>query len=133
MAVTSYRRDGPKPRRHVPSTVSENRIHGVGTDDEARCTHYRDERDVVGLRFGCCGRYYACYECHRELADHDPEPWPAARRGEPAARCGVCGEPMTGEVYLGADSCPNCGAGFNPGCANHYHLYFEWVASGRSA
>jgi uncharacterized CHY-type Zn-finger protein len=25
------------------------------------------------------------------------------------------------------DGCPACGAGFNPGCAAHYHRYFEWV------
>jgi uncharacterized CHY-type Zn-finger protein len=21
--------------------------------------------------------------------------------------------------------CPRCAGAFNPGCANHYHLYFE--------
>ena len=119
------------PWEHVPPAVPEHRVRGVDTDSETRCVHYRGERDVVGLRFGCCGRYYACHECHRKLVDHDPEPWPAARRGEPAARCGVCGGSMTAGAYLGADSCPNCGAGFNPDCAEHYHLYFQWVSSER--
>lgn len=31
---------------------------------------------------------------------------------------------MSVPEYLAADSCPNCGAEFNPGCAAHAHLYF---------
>jgi len=40
--------------------------------------------------------------------------------------CGSCGEVLRIEDYLASDStCPNCSAAFNPGCATHYHLYFE--------
>lgn len=96
-------------------------------DAETRCAHYGSELDVVALRFGCCERYYACYQCHAELADHDAEPWSEERRGEPSAMCGVCHALLTASEYMSADGCPECDAGFNSGCANHYHLYFEWV------
>lgn len=96
-------------------------------DDETRCVHYRSESDVVALRFGCCDRYYACYKCHAELTDHDSEPWPIARRDESAVYCGVCSTTMTATEYVSTDACPSCGVRFNPGCAGHYHMYFEWV------
>jgi uncharacterized CHY-type Zn-finger protein len=102
-------------------------VHGVELDAETRCAHYRTDRDVVALRFGCCGEYYACHACHEELADHAAEPWPTARRDEPSVYCGACGTAMPAAEYLGADACPACGAAFNPGCADHYHYYFEWV------
>ncbi|MCQ4332740.1 hypothetical protein KM295_04380 [Natronomonas sp. F2-12] len=102
-------------------------VRGVDVDDETRCAHYDSESDVVAIRFGCCGTYYACFECHAALADHPPEPWPTARRTEPAARCGVCGADLTATEYTSTDACPNCEARFNPGCAEHYHLYFEWI------
>jgi uncharacterized CHY-type Zn-finger protein len=102
-------------------------VSGVGIDDETRCDHYGSRTDVVALRFGCCGEYYACFRCHAAIADHPPEPWPTERRSEPAARCGVCGVDLTADEYMSVDACPDCGAGFNPGCADHYHVYFEWI------
>jgi uncharacterized CHY-type Zn-finger protein len=40
--------------------------------------------------------------------------------------CGACGRELSVDEYLGCEfSCPNCTARFNPGCASHYHLYFE--------
>lgn len=106
----------------VPDTV-----HGVGIDAETRCTHYDGEHDVVALKLGCCSAYFACHRCHEELAGHPASPWPAARRDEPAARCGVCETTMRPEVYMAVDTCPDCDTAFNPGCANHYHRYFEWI------
>jgi uncharacterized CHY-type Zn-finger protein len=39
---------------------------------------------------------------------------------------GACSVEMTIREYLECESrCPACGAGFNPGCRNHYHFYFE--------
>jgi uncharacterized CHY-type Zn-finger protein len=102
-------------------------VRGVGLDDDARCAHYGTERDVVAIRFGCCGEYYACFECHRALADHDAVPWPADRRDDPAVRCGVCGTSIPAPAYVSTDSCPDCGAAFNPSCAAHYGRYFEWI------
>lgn len=102
-------------------------VRGVKLDSETRCVHYGTERDVVALRFGCCGQYYACYRCHEELTDHDPKPWPTDRREEPAVYCGVCAVTMPPSAYMSADECPFCGAEFNPGCADHYDRYFEWI------
>ena len=104
-------------------------VSGVDLDGETRCAHYGSDPDIVALRFGCCGAYYACFRCHDELADHPSEPWPETHRTEPAARCGVCEYDLTAEAYMGTDECPSCGVSFNPGCAEHYHLYFEWVDS----
>jgi uncharacterized CHY-type Zn-finger protein len=40
--------------------------------------------------------------------------------------CGSCGHQLTVREYLACDSvCPHCRREFNPGCARHYHLYFE--------
>jgi uncharacterized CHY-type Zn-finger protein len=40
--------------------------------------------------------------------------------------CGNCHTTLSISSYLAcANTCPACGAAFNPGCANHYPLYFE--------
>lgn len=102
-------------------------VHGVDIDGETRCTHYSSESDVVALRFGCCGEHYACLKCHSEIADHPSEPWPTERRTEPAVRCGVCNADLTADEYTSSEVCPDCGARFNPGCVDHYRIYFEWI------
>ena len=47
-------------------------VKGVDLDPETRCRHYHGPTDVVALKFKCCGEYYACKDCHAELADHAP-------------------------------------------------------------
>lgn len=107
-------------------TVGNHGVHGVDVGPETRCTHYDTERDVIALRFGCCGRFYPCLSCHDAVADHAREPWPRARFDEPAVLCGVCASALSARAYLAADhACPDCGAAFNPGCADHYNEYFE--------
>src|SRR4051812_5416803 len=101
-------------------------VYGEIIDDETRCRHYHGESDVIAVKFKCCGRWYPCAECHLAVADHAAEIWPVSEFSERAVLCGSCGETLTISQYLTCDnSCPVCGAGFNPGCANHYHLYFE--------
>lgn len=101
-------------------------LRGVDVDTETRCEHYHTDRDVIAIRFRCCGVYYPCFECHEAIADHDPQRWSAHRFDEPAVLCGVCGERLSVEAYLDCEhSCPVCEAEFNPGCASHAHLYFE--------
>jgi uncharacterized CHY-type Zn-finger protein len=40
--------------------------------------------------------------------------------------CGGCGHQLSVKEYLQCDSvCTKCRRAFNPGCARHYHLYFE--------
>ena len=101
-------------------------VTGVAVDDRTRCGHYHGPLDIIALRFRCCGDWYPCIDCHRELAGHTAEVWPLAERDAEAVLCGACGCRLTVREYLACQSaCPGCGAAFNPGCALHYHLYFE--------
>ncbi|ADJ14321.1 CHY zinc finger protein [Halalkalicoccus jeotgali] len=114
--------------------VSRERVRGVGLDDETRCAHYGSSRDVIAIRFPCCGDYFACYECHAARTNHDAERWSEDARGERAVLCGRCDTELTITEYLACeDACPDCGATFNPGCANHYHLYFAGVSEASGA
>ncbi|WP_321168112.1 CHY zinc finger protein [Halobaculum saliterrae] len=113
--------------------VHDTTVRGVDVGPETRCAHYDGRTDVIALRFGCCGRFFPCVECHDAVADHDPEPWPRERFDEPAVLCGVCGSTLSVDEYLDAEFvCPACDAPFNPGCAAHYDRYFEGVSSHRS-
>ena len=107
------------PRFAVP-------LRGISVDPETRCAHWDDPVDVVALRFGCCEAYYPCDACHDAAADHEAVPWPRDRFDEPAVLCGVCGTTLTARAYLDSeDTCPACGAAFNPGCRKHRDRYFE--------
>ncbi|QLH76696.1 hypothetical protein HZS55_04980 [Halosimplex rubrum] len=100
-------------------------LRGVDVDPETRCVHYDDAVDVVALRFPCCDRYYPCFRCHDAVTDHDPERVPRAAFGEPGVLCGVCGTALSVREYLDCDdTCPECGASFNPGCRRHRDRYF---------
>ena len=113
------------------ATLASVAIHGIevvgcGVDPQTRCAHYHGATDVVALKFKCCGGWHPCIECHRAQADHDAVVWPVAERQERAVLCGVCGHQLTIAAYLACGfACPRCAAAFNPGCASHYHLYFE--------
>ena len=116
-------------------------LRGVAVGPETRCVHWDDPVDVVAIRFGCCETYYPCDACHDAATDHEAEPWPRARFDEPAVLCGVCGATLSAREYLAGDSealraagsrtqsdddsCPECGAAFNPGCRAHWDRYFE--------
>jgi uncharacterized CHY-type Zn-finger protein len=42
-----------------------------------------------------------------------------------AVLCLACGWELSIVRFMaGGDSCPHCGAAFNPGCGNHYRFYF---------
>ena len=103
-------------------------VHGPVVDGQTRCVHYASELDVVAIRFACCDRYYPCVLCHAESEEHEARVWPADRFGERAILCGVCRAELPIAQYLEVERCPACGAGFNPGCALHRHLYFETPA-----
>lgn len=105
--------------------VHGHEVRGVGVGPETRCSHYGSDRDVVAIRFACCGTYYPCIRCHRELADHPGQRWPRDSFDRPAVLCGVCGHELAVSEYLAADDrCPDCEASFNPGCREHRHHYF---------
>lgn len=99
-------------------------ILGPAVDAATRCVHYGAELDVVALRAPCCDAWYPCHLCHAAVADHPLRVIPRTEHHLPAALCGVCRTTMDVPEYLAADACPSCGAGFNPGCAAHAHLYF---------
>ena len=102
-------------------------IKGKTIDTSGRCQHWHSKRDIIAIRFPCCGAYYACYQCHEELADHPAQRWPkVAFEQEKAVLCGACRHAMTISDYLSSGSqCPQCGADFNPRCSLHWPLYFE--------
>jgi uncharacterized CHY-type Zn-finger protein len=101
-------------------------VRGADLDDETRCAHWHSPLDIVAIKMKCCGVYYACKGCHDALADHPIEVWPRAEWDVLAILCGACGTEMRARDYLDSgDVCPACGAGFNPGCHSHRHLYFE--------
>lgn len=113
------------------STIHSRTIHGtevvgVDVDECTRCGHYHGPLDIIALRFRCCDAWHPCIDCHRELAGHAAKVWPLTERDKEAVLCGACGHRLTVREYLGCNSvCPSCSAAFNPGCALHYHLYFE--------
>jgi uncharacterized CHY-type Zn-finger protein len=99
--------------------------HGVEVDAETRCAHWHSPLDIIAIKFKCCGRWFPCFDCHSELADHAAAVWPADEFDERAILCGACGAKLTIEQYSNCESmCPACGAAFNPGCSKHRHLYF---------
>jgi uncharacterized CHY-type Zn-finger protein len=105
---------------------SRPRVHGIDLDPQTRCTHYNKPVDVVAIRMRCCGAYYACKDCHDAMAGHAIEVWPRSEWQEPAILCGVCGNEMSIQQYLGcSNECPSCAAPFNPRCRKHDHFYFE--------
>lgn len=106
--------------------MTRSDVRGVDLDSEARCAHWHSALDIVAIKMKCCGAYYACKDCHDALAGHAIETWPRAQWDTAAILCGACGREMSIRLYLEcADACPACGAGFNPGCRSHHHVYFE--------
>ena len=101
-------------------------VLGIDLDPESRCRHYHGITDIIAIKFRCCHNWYACYSCHEELADHSAVRWRQDEFDQRAIRCGKCGVEFSIQTYLESSFiCPECGTGFNPGCAKHYHLYFE--------
>jgi uncharacterized CHY-type Zn-finger protein len=100
-------------------------VRGLALDPQTRCAHWASPLDVIAIKMRCCETYYACFDCHAALAGHKAAVWPRAEWAEPAILCGACGAELSVHAYLACDSrCPSCGAGFNPGCHKHRHLYF---------
>ena len=51
-------------------------VKGVDLDRQTRCKHWNSTRDIIAIKFACCQTYYACYDCHQELAGHPAARWP---------------------------------------------------------
>jgi len=101
-------------------------VRGVEIDPNTRCAHWHGPTDVIAIKFPCCDTFYCCNECHQALADHPPAVWSKSECNVRAVLCGACGHVLTIREYMACNSrCPNCAANFNPGCRNHWTLYFE--------
>jgi uncharacterized CHY-type Zn-finger protein len=101
-------------------------VRGVNLDAQTRCVHYHSAADIVAIKMKCCGVYYACKDCHTELAGHAIAVWPRSEWEQRAVLCGACGAELTIREYLQSKSrCPAGSAVFNPGCRKHHHFYFE--------
>lgn len=110
----------------VKSSIKGINIYGKPIDQQTRCQHWHSDLDVIAIKFKCCEKYYPCFSCHEETADHEPEVWPKSKFDTKAILCGVCGTELSITDYQSSsNTCPNCKAAFNPGCSKHYHLYFE--------
>ena len=106
--------------------IARPHVNGIGLDAHTRCTHYSKPVDVIAIKMKCCDTYYACKNCHEELAEHAIAVWPRSEWDQRAILCGTCGMELAIRQYLEcSDECPACGAMFNPDCRNHYHFYFE--------
>ena len=109
----------------MTETTQGPQVRGRDLDPQTRCAHWDSLLDVIAIKMRCCRTYYACRECHDELAGHQAAVWPVAEWDEAAILCGVCKTELSVHTYLDCDNrCPACGADFNPGCAKHKHLYF---------
>ncbi|WP_062051423.1 CHY zinc finger protein [Bacillus sp. JCM 19034] len=101
-------------------------VYGLKIDKETRCIHYHSEKDVIAIKHRCCLMYYACIECHNELAGHKSTLWKKEEFHEKAVFCGACQTELTILAYLQAGfHCPNCNHPFNERCELHYRYYFE--------
>lgn len=106
------------------------KVYGVDVDAQTRCAHWHSPIDIIAIKFKCCKRFFPCYECHAEMETHQPEVWSKDEFETKAILCGVCGHQLSVSEYLACDSiCPQCASKFNPGCAKHYHLYFETLTA----
>ena len=115
----------PEPVGRPPTEV-----HGLDLDPQTRCRHWHSPVDIVAIQMKCCDTYYACAECHAALADHPLAVWPRDEWHRTAILCGACRHAMTIADYMAsADLCAACGAGFNPECRTHHHLYFSGVTT----
>jgi uncharacterized CHY-type Zn-finger protein len=102
-------------------------VHGKTVDEQTRCVHYRTQKDIIAIKFHCCGNYYPCFRCHEECSDHPVQVWPEDQWQEHAILCGVCRAELSIADYRKSAHCPGCEAEFNQACSNHAHLYFEVV------
>jgi uncharacterized CHY-type Zn-finger protein len=108
--------------------IYNTEIIGKDVDAQTRCAHYHSPVDIIAIKFKCCGDWFPCFECHAENTDHAARVWAIEERDTKAILCGNCGNQLTiSEYFKCASVCPKCKASFNPGCTNHYHLYFETV------
>ncbi|OAK93873.1 zinc finger CHY domain protein [Phaeosphaeriaceae sp. SRC1lsM3a] len=109
-----------------PTNVHTPVVHGLSVTDRTQCAHWHSSLDIIAIKHFCCSKFYACISCHDACEDHKSGTWPRDRRDERAVLCGECKHELTVDEYMKSGSkCTECGSAFNPGCKNHWDLYFE--------
>jgi uncharacterized CHY-type Zn-finger protein len=114
--------ESPTPRKIPPD------IHGVDLTPLTQCAHWHSPLDVIAIKHACCRKFYACISCHNALeSSHEPAVWKREDWNEAVVFCGNCKRVWSVQEYMaGKESrCEGCGAGWNPGCKNHWDLYFD--------
>ena len=56
--------------------------------------------DIIAIKFKCCEKYYPCYQCHEETADHPAQIWNKDEWNIKAILCGVCKTELTINDYM---------------------------------
>ncbi|KAF2025351.1 zinc finger CHY domain-containing protein [Setomelanomma holmii] len=106
-------------------------VHGISVSPLTQCAHWNSLLDIIAIKHFCCNKFYACISCHDECESHCSGVWPRSRRDEKAVLCGACKHILTVDEYMDSGSrCTSCKSGFNPGCENHWGLYFEMDDAG---
>ncbi|WP_414049110.1 CHY zinc finger protein [Macrococcus animalis] len=100
-------------------------IEGVAVDEQGRCEHYHSPVDVVCYQFPENDTYYPCHLCYEAIHQSAPQAKYSIHSDLKAVLCGVCQTEIAINAYVQSNQCPNCTHPFNPGCKNHFHLYFE--------
>ena len=100
-------------------------VFGATVDKKTRCIHYHTKKDIISIKFKCCGKYYPCYKCHQEAENHKPALWGTTEYDEKAVLCGICDKEHTIDEYLLTNQCLDCESLFNEACESHYHLYWK--------
>ncbi|KAF1831906.1 hypothetical protein BDW02DRAFT_28022 [Decorospora gaudefroyi] len=101
-------------------------VYGLAVTSLTQCTHWHSPLDIIAIKHFCCKKFYACISCHDACEAHKPGVWPKDLRTEKAVLCGKCKHVLAVDDYMKSGSaCTKCGSGFNPGCKNHWALYFE--------
>ncbi|KAK7181358.1 hypothetical protein PSPO01_12652 [Paraphaeosphaeria sporulosa] len=111
----------------TPNAGNSESPHVYGaTNSLTHCVHWSSPLDIIAIQHFCCRKFYACISCHDASETHASDVWPISKRGESAVLCGKCKHILTIEEYLKSGSvCTRCAGAFNPGCKNHWNLYFE--------
>ncbi|PIS00693.1 MAG: hypothetical protein COT84_06210 [Chlamydiae bacterium CG10_big_fil_rev_8_21_14_0_10_35_9] len=107
-------------------TIQGKVVYGVNIDQHTQCKHYHSHLDVIAIKFKCCQKYFSCFFCHKEMTSHPAEKWTLKDFDTYAVLCGKCGLELKINHYFWSDfQCPCCMEKFNPGCKNHWMLYFD--------
>lgn len=109
--------------------MADYNLKGKLIDNQTRCVHWNSELDIIALKFKCCNTFYPCISCHSETTDHEIQRY-NVNSNEKVVLCGNCNSLLTFYEYISIQNplqCPKCSALFNPGCKNHYDLYFSNV------